>query len=73
MNRGCGRISQGVIILFLEDPAEDPVIEITVVSPVPNEDAPLPVTNENGHPDEELAEPVEKEISEVVIPEVCTR
>ena len=59
-------------MLFLEDPAEDPVIEITVVSPVPNEDAPLPVTNENGHPDEELAEPVEKETSEVVAPEVCT-
>jgi len=58
---------------FQEDLVDDPVIEITVVPPVPNEDAPLPVTNEDGHPDEELAEPVKKETSGVVVPEVCTR
>jgi len=64
---------KGVFMSFQEESAEDPVIEVTVVPPVPNEDAPLPATNWDGHPDEELTEPVEKESPEVVVPEVCTR
>ena len=67
------RCLKGVIMLFQEVPAEDPVVEATVVPQVPNEDAPLPVANRDGHPDEELAGPVEKETLQVVVPEVCVR
>ena len=68
-----GECLKGVIMSFQEEPAEDPVFEVTEFPPVPNEDAPLPVTNVAGHPDEELVEPIEREASEVVVPEVCAR
>jgi len=38
---------------------------------VPKEDAPLQEANGHEHPEEKLSEPVEDNVPEVTVPEVC--
>lgn len=51
-------------------PSQEPTVEAVEVPSVPREVVPLPLVDGHRHPDNELVEPVEKEIPEVTVPEV---
>ena len=59
------------MIVTSQEPAENATVKVEVVPPVTKDDIPSPAANGDGHPGEELAEPVE-ERSAIVVPGVST-